>query len=115
MTIIDYDRTQKKCPACKQPDLVFIAYAPTLWPNASVQYRCKPCATREAKAAGDPLEVIIHKERLALQTAWKTGKVSPYHSNSVRQGKTIPVKSKADGGLEAKNTGSGRAVASLDV
>ena len=101
MTIIDYDRTQKTCPACKRHELVFIAVAPKLWPDAAVQYRCKLCATQEAKAAGDPLEVIVHKERLAVQTAWKTGKVSPYHSNSVRLGKTVPVKAKADGGGNA--------------
>lgn len=101
MTIIDYDRTQKTCPSCKREELVFIAVAPKLWPDAAVQYRCKLCAVEEAKAASDPLEVVVFQERMALGPAWKTGKVSLHHKNACRVGKTIPVKSKADEGGNA--------------
>jgi len=75
MTILDYDRREKRCPVCNKESLIFITDAPNLRPiGKTVQYRCKDCAIREAEVGSDPLYVIQHRERKHVPCAWKTNR-----------------------------------------
>ncbi len=72
MTVYDFDHRQKTCPVCRQARLIHIVTAPNLWPvGDTVRYRCKDCATAEAEAGGDPLDVIRHCQRRHVPPAWK--------------------------------------------
>jgi hypothetical protein len=76
VTIANYERQEKVCPACRDKRLVFITYAPKKRATGkSVQHRCKSCTLAEATESGEEVYVIHHLERRGLPKVWERNRL----------------------------------------
>lgn len=74
MTILDFERGEKKCPVCNKARLLFITDAPKIRPaGKTVEYRCRDCAVREAKEASDPITM-----RQSVEPTWNADRIVVY-------------------------------------